>query len=395
MARPRQVARAARLPSLSLSLVRPARAVILLLTLIAALLPLTPRAAHAAPQLWLPTTPGERWKIIQGYNCGTHGSFDRFALDLVNLDGPTIGAPVRAAADGEVFIWEGRSGTLILKHGDGFFTQYTHMRDAVDATRGRAFKRGEVIGHAGDRTTRGNPHLHFMAFTADGSWARNRRTVPLSFADGYDFPASDQCSAHGGAIVVAGAELGTFADGVSFRSEAHPGGWRNADTPIVFDGPSLAGGFSVAWNSDPGGEGPSQPAGSGSAQLAEAGEGLHTLYIRGWAGDGKQTLATFGPIGFDLAPPSAPDGSAEQEIAAQAGQPVRLSWAPAADGASGVAGYRIYLGGDPEGSSDWFVTAPEVDAGPLGAGRYLLRVQPLDVAGNGGPWTTIATVVVE
>src|SRR5690242_6772228 len=66
---------------------------LLLLTILT--IPATP--AHAAPQLWLPTPPGETWKIIQGYGCGSHNGWDRYSLDLVNANGRTRGAPVRAA----------------------------------------------------------------------------------------------------------------------------------------------------------------------------------------------------------------------------------------------------------------------------------------------------------
>src|SRR5689334_8197385 len=55
--------------------------------------------AQAAPQLWLPTPPGETWKVLQGYGCGSHNGWDRYSLDIVNADGRTRGAPVRAAAD--------------------------------------------------------------------------------------------------------------------------------------------------------------------------------------------------------------------------------------------------------------------------------------------------------
>ena len=89
-------------------------------------------AEHAgvAPELWLPTPPGEPWRIIQGYACGTHNGWDRYSLDLVRADGPSAGAPVRAAADGVIFVWAPRSGTLILRHEGNLYTMYTHMQRA-------------------------------------------------------------------------------------------------------------------------------------------------------------------------------------------------------------------------------------------------------------------------
>ncbi len=118
---------------LSIPLIQLLRLLILALFLVA---PSTP--AYAAPGLWLPTPPGEPWTIIQGYGCGTHGGWDRYSLDLANRDGRTYGAPVRAAADGRIWSWTGKSGTLILDHGDGFYTMYTHMASAVTTQRDKA-----------------------------------------------------------------------------------------------------------------------------------------------------------------------------------------------------------------------------------------------------------------
>ena len=53
----------------------------------------------------------------------------------------------------------------------------------------------------------------------------------------------------------------------------------------------------------------------------------------------------------------------------------------------------MYVGQDANGTSEWFTPAPRVETPALAAGRYLLRVQPLDYAGNAGAWTTIGEVV--
>jgi murein DD-endopeptidase MepM/ murein hydrolase activator NlpD len=79
------------------------------------------------PPLQLPTPPGQVWRVIQGYGCGTHDDWDYYSLDLVAAHGASAGAPVYAAADGTVMAWAEPSGTLILDHGSGFYTMYTHM----------------------------------------------------------------------------------------------------------------------------------------------------------------------------------------------------------------------------------------------------------------------------
>jgi murein DD-endopeptidase MepM/ murein hydrolase activator NlpD len=175
----------------------------LLLAFLAVAAPVaTPVVAQSA--LSLPTPPGESWRVIQGYGCGTHEGWDYYALDLVSDTGPTLGAPVRAAADGMLRAWVEKSGTLILDHGDNFFTMYTHMEPAGLTEPGLFVLRGQQVGTVGDRATGGNPHLHFMAYVADGEWGLdNRRSVPLQFVEGYAFPDLGGCNQYLGALVTA------------------------------------------------------------------------------------------------------------------------------------------------------------------------------------------------
>lgn len=370
------------------------RAVLTALLVFVSILPLALPAttAQAATSLWLPTPPGERWRIIQGYGCGSHtGSVDRLAIDLVSLDGPTRSAPVRAAADGTIFVWVARSGTLILDHGGGFYTQYTHLEKAISTELGKHVTRGDVIGLAGSRGASPSlPHLHFNAFLADGPSAVHRRAVPLSFAEGFDLPDVGGCNQHAGQVLIASGQPGSAAAGIGFRTGAEPGHWYGDDMAVAFGGQAMARGFSIAWDQEPAGDAPAADTSDGSANLSTAGEGLHTLYVRGWDSDGKQTVASFGPIGYDRTAPAAP-APIKDDIAVSAG-PATLGWQAVNDAASGVAGYRVYLGDDPNGTSDWFVPGPGIET-TLSPGRYLLRVQPLDYAGNVGEWATIATVV--
>lgn len=366
----------------------PLRLVLILLVLILAL-PSAP--THAASQLWLPTPPGETWKILQGYGCGSHNSWDRYSLDLVNADGRTRGAPVRAATGGTIWSWTAKSGTLILHHGGDFYTMYTHMGSAVTTRINHYVERGSVIGTVGDRGAPGTPHLHFTAFTGHGIAASGRQSVPLSFAEGYDLPEVGGCSQHGGSALTAAGERAPAV--VSFQVDAEPGHWYNTDIQIAFD-IGAAGGFSQVWNHEPDGGAPMfADTTAGYVQLAWAGEGLHTLYIRAWGADGRQTLATYGPIGYDLTPPRGPAPIAPIEAAV--GAPALLRWDAAGDDGSGVAGYRVYVGGDEAGTSDWFIQEPQVELPALAPGSYLLRVQPLDYAGNAGEWATIGQVIVK
>jgi hypothetical protein len=350
--------------------------------------------AHAAAQIWLPTPPGERWKVLQGYGCGSHNGWDRYSLDLVNADGRTRGAPVRAAADGRIWSWTSKSGTLILDHGGGFYTMYSHMDSVVTTERDLFVTRGTVIGTVGARAAHGTPHLHFTAFTGDGPAASHRRSVPLSFGEGYDLPDIGGCSQHGGETLIAGGQAaGAINSGVRFTTDAQPNRWYNADKQVAFNIPAGARGFSQAWDHDPNGDAPQfAHADAGYLQIAQAGEGLHTLNVRFWDASGQPIVSTYGPFGYDITPPQSV--AAHAPIAMAAGEPGTIEWSASSDNGSGVAGYRVYIGGDPNGESDWFTPMPQSQTPALAAGQYLLRIQPLDYAGNAGAWTTVAQVVV-
>ena len=351
-------------------------------------------SAHAASQLWLPTPAGEAWKVLQGYGCGSHNSWDRYSLDLVNADGRTRGAPVRAAADGRIWSWTSKSGTLILDHGAGFYTMYSHMDSVVTTERDLFVSRGTRIGTVGARAARGTPHLHFTAFTGDGPAASHRRSLPLAFGEGYDLPEIGGCSQHGGAKLIAGAQANSASsDKVRFNSEAELNRWYNADKQVAFNMPTGARGFSQAWDSDPSGDTPEfADAEVGYLQIAQAGEGLHTVKLRVWDAAGQPTVATYGPIGYDVTPPQPVPAHAP--IALTASAPAMIEWSAASDNGSGIAGYRVYIGSDPNGEADWFTPAPQVEAPALAADHYLLRIQPLDYAGNAGAWTTVGEISV-
>lgn len=348
-----------------------------------------------APVLSLPTPPGEPWRIIQGYACGTHNSFDRYALDLVNTAGPTYDAPVFAAAEGTVFVWERRSGTLIVSHGNGFYTQYTHLASAAITQVGTPVLRGQRIGTAGDRGSRGTPHLHFMAFTAEGNWARNRRTYPLSFSEGYTLPEIGGCNQHHGVTMIAGRPAIAVAPGFNFKTEAQPGRWYNSDIAIEFGGEAATGGHTSTWGQPaPETAPPASSSSAGAARLAEAGEGLHTLYVRAWNPQGQQAVASFGPIGFDRTPPP-PALEFPDPLLLPANQAATIQLIVPPDNGSGLAGYRVYLGTDPQGTSDWFAPGAAITTPELAPGEYLLRVQALDYAGNTGTWVTVGMVRVQ
>jgi len=106
--------------------------------------------------------------------------------------------------------WVEPSGTLILDHGGGFYTMYTHMASAISTQRGQAIARGARVGIVGDHGAPGTPHLHFTAYTADGTWGRGtRKSLPLRFAEGYVLPEIGGCNQHGGVELVSANRVAT------------------------------------------------------------------------------------------------------------------------------------------------------------------------------------------
>ncbi len=77
--------------------------------------------------------------------------------------GGTLGAPVRAAAAGEVFFasWRGGYGQcIIVLHGGGMSTLYGHL-SRISVHCGQTVSRGQVIGAVGSTGLSTAPHLHF------------------------------------------------------------------------------------------------------------------------------------------------------------------------------------------------------------------------------------------
>jgi hypothetical protein len=364
---------------------------------VALLLP-SAKPTHAAgqPTLYLPTPPGETWEVIQGYNCGTHDGWGRLSFDLVNHDGRTAGAPVSAAADGEVFWHGGQTNSLILRHANGYYTMYSHMRVALDEAPGTPVKRGQWIGEVGAvNPTPTVAHLHFTFFRADGEYANNRRPVPLAFAEGYDFPDSGECDEHGGALVVAtGEAVATDTTPPTIEwggSEAQA--WLGAGTvEWVLSDEGGVSGFSAAWDSDPAGDAPHVAAASSQIELEQP--GVHTLFVRAWDEAGNQAVFSR-EVWLDTTAPTTPGHGENAAYSASGATSQKATWQPGQDGESGVKGYQVYVGADKQGTSDWFTAEPQVSIGTLSAGTYVVRARTQDNAGNFSAWVTVQTVEVK
>lgn len=139
----------------------------------------------------LPYQGGARLVIQADFGKFSHqpGSADEHAIDW---DMP-VGTPVLAAragtvvalrsdadAGGEDLRYKNCYNYIILRHDDGTFAEYCHLRkDGVLVKLGQMVKEKECIGLSGNTGFSSRPHLHFSVFqTIDG---KTRRTFPIQF----------------------------------------------------------------------------------------------------------------------------------------------------------------------------------------------------------------------
>lgn len=124
-----------------------------------------------------------------------------------------------------------------------------------------------------------------------------------------------------------------------------------------------------------------------------------TYYLRVRAKDNAGNVAawtTLFTFKYDNTPPSNPmsvveSHNAKDSVWQNSAADPAFSWSGAADAASGVGGYRVYFGSDPEGTADTFVTTAAYDPPTISSGKYYLRVQAKDNAGNTAAWATLFT----
>ena len=175
--------------------------------------------------------------------------------------------------------------------------------------------------------------------------------------------------------------------------------WTVADSGGSHPATGVAG-YTYRWDADPGdptgephgGTGNSFYAGpiyknatTGSASLASAGPGCHTLYVRSWDNIGDSAVVTDGPLCYDGVPPvlgARPDSRFVRGRIVNGALPVRTTWA-GSDSGSGLQGYLLYR---KDGTAGWAYQGLQATAALtqyLRPGhRYQYAVYALDRAGN-------------
>ncbi len=93
-----------------------------------------------------------------------------------------LGTPVEAVRDGTVVLagpFEGYGPTVILSHGDGFYTLYLYLEE-VGVVEGRRVSAGQVVGTVGGGGTASGPHMEFQLRAPVGGGAPSAQD-PLSW----------------------------------------------------------------------------------------------------------------------------------------------------------------------------------------------------------------------
>ncbi|MFN8660458.1 MAG: SH3 domain-containing protein [Thermomicrobiales bacterium] len=111
--------------------------------------PPPPIASETSTGIAWPMSGGE-WKVVQGYNNGTHTNRSSFAtykysIDWARVDGNTEGQPIYAPVSGTVEWTDNGSGGILINAGNGYGVALFHVV-LNRAGRGDSVTQGEQIG---------------------------------------------------------------------------------------------------------------------------------------------------------------------------------------------------------------------------------------------------------
>ena len=133
---------------------------------------------------------------------------------------------------------------------------------------------------------------------------------------------------------------------------------------------------------------------SGDLILTAPSQGNYYLHIKGYNGENVANgTLDLGPYGYFNEPPTNPTSVTETHgIQTQVWQSTvsapSFTWSGATS-TSGIAGYLVYFGSDPEGTSTSLVTSASYTANAVSAGTYYLRLRTKDNVGQlATKWST-------
>jgi murein DD-endopeptidase MepM/ murein hydrolase activator NlpD len=152
---------------------------------------------------------GGEWKVVQGYNTGTHTNRSDFAqykysLDWARVEGDTAGEPVFAPVSGTVQWVDRGSGGMLVDAGNGYGVAVFHVTLDGDLTRGATVERGQRIGTISGPGGDGFMSMAHIDITVWRLSGRGHDSVPFigpNAIAGHEFPDTGGANQHMGATV--------------------------------------------------------------------------------------------------------------------------------------------------------------------------------------------------
>ena len=117
----------------------------------------------------LPFEKGKTYKVVQGYG-GRFSHKNKAALDF----SMPVGTPVYSAREGIIYSFKensdqggpfpgynGKANYIIIKHPDGSYGCYWHLKKSGVVVKKGKVAKGQLIGYSGKTGFALRPHLHF------------------------------------------------------------------------------------------------------------------------------------------------------------------------------------------------------------------------------------------
>ena len=152
---------------------------------------------------------GSEWKVVQGYNTGTHTNRSDFAqykysLDWARVDGDTAGQPVFAPVSGTVQWVDRGSGGMLVDGGNGYGVAVFHVTLDGDLSSGDTVAQGQHIGTISGPGGDGYMSMAHIDITVWRLSGRGHESVPFvgpNAIAGQEFPDTGGANQHIGATV--------------------------------------------------------------------------------------------------------------------------------------------------------------------------------------------------
>ncbi len=138
-----------------------------------------------------------------------------------------------------------------------------------------------------------------------------------------------------------------------------------------------------------------------SASATISTNGNHTFYYRAVDNGGNIESTHSFTVKRDAPAPSNPTSATETACGAANGisqvtcDNPNFSWNAGTDSTSGIAGYYVYFGANPSGTSSTYTTSTSYNPSAVSEGIYYLRLRTKDNAGNLSGWQTRFTFVYQ